>query len=159
MVYWSITMKCPYCPSTETKVLESRETGEYEEVTRRRRECLKCERRFTTYERAELGDMVVVKKDGRREPFDREKLKRGILKACEKRPIELEKIEQAVDKIETEIRDREEKEIRSTAIGEMVMKKLKTLDHVAYIRFASVYREFADIASFQDEMKKLIKKR
>jgi transcriptional repressor NrdR len=152
-------MKCPYCPSTDTKVLESRETGEYEEVTRRRRECLKCERRFTTYERAELGDMVVVKKDGRREPFDREKLKRGILKACEKRPIELEKIEQADDKIETEIRDREEKEIRSTAIGEMVMKKLKTLDHVAYIRFASVYREFADIASFQDEMKKLIKKK
>jgi transcriptional repressor NrdR len=152
-------VKCPYCPSTETKVLESRETGEYEEVTRRRRECLKCERRFTTYERAELGDMVVVKKDGRREPFDREKLKKGILKACEKRPIELDKIEQAVDKIETEIRDREEKEIKSTAIGELVMKKLKTLDHVAYIRFASVYREFADIASFQDEMKKLIKKR
>ncbi len=152
-------MKCPYCPSTETKVLESRETGEYEEVTRRRRECLKCERRFTTYERAELGDLIVVKKDGRREPFDREKLKRGIIKACEKRPIELEKIEQAVDRIETEIRDREEKEIKSTAIGEMVMRKLKTLDHVAYIRFASVYREFADIASFQDEMKKLIKKR
>jgi len=152
-------MKCPYCPSTDTKVLESRETGEYEEVTRRRRECLKCERRFTTYERAELGDMVVVKKDGRREPFDREKLKKGILKACEKRPIELEKIEQAVDKIETEIRDREVKEIKSTTIGEMVMRKLKTLDHVAYIRFASVYREFADIASFQDEMKKLIKKR
>lgn len=156
---WCITVKCPYCPSTETKVLESRETGEYEEVTRRRRECLKCNRRYTTYERAELGDMVVVKKDGRREPFDREKLKKGILRACEKRPIELDKIEQAVDKIETEIRDREEKEIKSTAIGEMVMKKLKTLDHVAYIRFASVYREFADIASFQDEMKKLIKKR
>ncbi len=151
-------MKCPYCPSKETKVLDSRETGENEEFTRRRRECLKCKRRFTTYERAELGDLVVVKKNGTRERFDREKLKRGLLKACEKRPISLEKIENAVDKIETELRDKDNHEIQSTTIGGIVMRKLKQLDHVAYIRFASVYREFADLASFQDELKKLIKK-
>lgn len=151
-------MKCPYCPSKETKVLDSRETGNNEEFTRRRRECLKCKRRFTTYERVELGNLVVVKKDGTREQFDREKLKRGLLKACEKRPIPLEKIENAVDKIETELRDKENHEIPSTVIGTIVMRKLKQLDHVAYIRFASVYREFADLASFQDELKKLIKK-
>ncbi|MDD5254083.1 MAG: transcriptional regulator NrdR [Candidatus Nanoarchaeia archaeon] len=147
-------MKCPFCSSLDLKVVDSRES---EDTIRRRRECLKCEKRFTTYERIET-DLMVVKKDGKREPYDREKLKRGILKACEKRPIPLEKIDDMIDKIEQQLRKLDTSEIKSTVIGNKVINKLKTLDKVAYIRFASVYKEFADIDSFQEELKSLIKK-
>lgn len=151
-------MKCPFCGNTETKVLDKRETGDLE-VTRRRRECLKCRKRFTTYERIETIGLFVVKKDGRREQFNLEKLKNGILKACEKRPISMEKIEQTVYSIEAELKAKNKKEIQSKEIGELIMKKLKKLDKVAYIRFASVYREFQDLSSFKEELSKLEKKR
>jgi transcriptional repressor NrdR len=127
-------------------------------VTRRRRECLKCEKRFTTYERVEMIDLMIIKKDGKREPYSRDKVKSGLLKACEKRPVSQEKIEQVVDKIEAEIRNQETTEVPSTFIGELVMKKLKTLDKVAYIRFASVYKAFADIDDFKEELNKVLKK-
>ena len=151
-------MKCPFCGNSETKVLDKRETEDLE-VTRRRRECLKCKKRFTTYERTETIDLFVVKKDSRRENFTREKLKNGILKACEKRPISMEKIEQTVDSIEAELKAKKKKEIQSKEIGELIMRKLKKLDKVAYIRFASVYREFQDLSSFKEELSKLEKKR
>ncbi|MBI3034581.1 transcriptional repressor NrdR [Candidatus Woesearchaeota archaeon] len=150
-------MKCPYCGNAETKVTDKRDDDGVG-VTRRRRECLKCEKRFTTYERVENIDIVVVKKDGRREQFDRAKLLTGFQKACEKRPVSMEDVEKKVDEIEADIRKTEGKEISSKDIGELVMKKLKSLDKVAYIRFASVYREFADLESFQKELEKLIKK-
>lgn len=150
-------MICPYCSSTETKVVDKRETDD-EKVTRRRRECLKCKKRFTTYERIESVSLVVVKKNGNREQFDRQKLEKGILKACEKRPIPHEKITKLVNEIETELRNRDETEIQSKIIGDLVIKKLKKLDKIAYIRFASVYREFADVDSFQKELKKLLGK-
>src|SRR3989344_4671554 len=148
-------MRCPYCRNDETKVVDKRDTGG---VNRRRRECLKCEKRFTTYERVDLVDLFVVKKDGTREGFDREKLKRGVLKACEKRPVSSEDIEKTVNEIEGYLRKREKTEVNSKIIGEMVMKKLKNLDKVAYIRFASVYKEFADIDDFKEELKSLEKK-
>lgn len=150
-------MKCPYCSSTETKVMDKRETDD-EKVTRRRRECLKCKKRFTTYERIESVSLVIAKKNGNREEFDRQKLEKGILKACEKRPIPHDKITKLVDGIETELRNRDETEVKSKVIGDMVIKKLKKLDKIAYIRFASVYREFADVDSFQKELKKLLKR-
>ena len=150
-------MKCPYCNYEETQVIDTRET-ENLETTRRRRECLKCNKRFTTYERVEEADIVVVKKDGRRERFERQKLLNGILKACEKRPISLEKIEKIVDDVESDLRKRDSVEVESKTIGEIAMKKLKTLDKVAYIRFASVYREFEDIDRFEEELEKLQKK-
>jgi transcriptional repressor NrdR len=137
----------------ELKVLDKRESDE--KSIRRRRECLKCKKRFTTYERIESADLIVVKKDGGRERFDRNKLKSGILKACEKRPITNDMIEKVVDEIESELRNDEGVEIPSKKIGHLVMKKLKRIDKVAYIRFASVYREFADLESFQNELKKL----
>ncbi len=146
-------MLCPYCASEELKVIDKRESDE--KSVRRRRECLKCEKRFTTYERIESADLIVVKKEGRRERFDRNKLKGGILKACEKRPITNETIEKIVDEIETELRNEDQVEIPSKKIGGLVMKKLKRTDKVAYIRFASVYREFADLESFENELKKL----
>jgi transcriptional repressor NrdR len=146
-------MRCPYCSSDELKVLDKRTSDE--KSIWRRRECLKCGKRFTTYERVESVDLIVVKKDGRRERFDRNKLKSGILKSCEKRPITNEMIEKTVDEIEGELRGEDSIEIPSRRIGELVMKKLKKLDKVAYIRFASVYREFEDIESFQNELKKL----
>ncbi len=146
-------MHCPYCSSDELKVLDKRSSDE--KSIWRRRECLKCGKRFTTYERVESVDLIVVKKDGRRERFDRNKLKSGILKSCEKRPITNEMIEKTVDEIEGELRGEDSIEIPSRRIGELVMKKLKKLDKVAYIRFASVYREFEDIESFQNELKKL----
>ncbi len=147
-------MRCPYCGYPETKVIETRDVGDTG-VIRRRRACLSCEKRFTTYERIEGLDIYVVKKDGSRERFDREKIKRGIMKACEKRPISIEKIEQVVEEIESEIRRKDSIEVTSKEIGNLVMKKLRKLDHVAYIRFASVYKEFKDIESFEKELKRL----
>ena len=150
-------MKCPYCNNEETQVIDTRET-ENLEATRRRRECLKCGKRFTTYERVEEADIVVVKKDGKRERFERKKLLNGILKACEKRDIPLDKIEKLADEVESDLRKRDSVEVESKVIGEIAMKKLKTLDKIAYIRFASVYREFEDIERFEEELEKLHKK-
>ena len=150
-------MKCPYCFYEENKVVDKRETEELD-VTRRRRECLKCKKRFTTYERVESLDLIVIKKDGRREAFDREKLKKGIIKACEKRPVSYEQIDNFVNKLEAELRKLKSKEIPSKAIGEKIINGLKKLDKIAYIRFASVYRSFADVTDFQKELKELIKK-
>ncbi|MFH1442976.1 MAG: transcriptional regulator NrdR [Candidatus Micrarchaeota archaeon] len=150
-------MRCPYCGHMETKVLDSRDAEDLA-VTRRRRECEKCTKRFTTYERVEFLDLVVRKKDGKTEPFDRKKIESGLLKATEKRPISREKIEETVDEIERDIRKKETTEISSSEIGAMVMEKLKKMDKVAYIRFASVYREFADLDEFEVEVKKLLKK-
>ena len=150
-------MKCPYCNYEETQVIDTRET-ENLEATRRRRECLKCNKRFTTYERVEEADIIVVKKDGRREKFERKKLMDGILKASEKRDISLEKIEKLVDDVESDLRKRDSVEVESKVIGELVMKKLKALDKVAYIRFASVYREFEGLERFEEELEKLQKK-
>jgi transcriptional repressor NrdR len=149
-------MKCPYCDHSEIKVLETRE-AEYSDVTRRRRECLKCKKRFTTYERVEMLDLRVVKKNNIIETFDRNKLLKGVLRATEKRPIKIEKIERLVDDVETELRKEETTEIPSTVIGEKVMEKLKQLDKIAYIRFASVYRDFTDIKSFEKELNKIKK--
>ena len=149
-------MQCPYCSHQETKVVDKRETDSLE-VTRRRRECLKCEKRFTTYERVEI-DLRVIKKDGRRESFDREKVKAGMLKACEKRPVSTESIDAAIDKIEAALRGRASAEIKSSVIGELVSKELQKLDKVAYIRFASVYKDFEDIESFAVEVKQLVQK-
>jgi transcriptional repressor NrdR len=142
---------CPYCSNPETKVLDSRES---ENSVRRRRECLKCSKRFTTYERVEF-DLTIIKKDNRREPFSREKLKSGILKALEKRPIPSEKIEKIVDEIEQDLRNLKSYEITSKKIGDKVMNKLKSLDKVAYIRFASIYKEFKDIDDLAEELKKV----
>lgn len=147
-------MRCPYCGFSETKVLDSRES-EDSDVTRRRRECEKCSKRFTTYERVEMIDLRVIKKNGNIEGFDRDKVLKGALKACEKRPIKIEKIEKLVDDIESELRKKETTEIPSKAIGELVMEKLKELDKVAYVRFASVYKEFKDIKSFEKELVKI----
>ena len=144
-------MICPYCSHQETKVLDSRES---ENSVRRRRECEKCNKRFTTYERVEF-DLTVIKKDDRREPFSREKLLKGILKATEKRPIPSEKIEKMIDEIEQDLRNLKSYEIPSTKIGDKVMSKLKNLDKVAYIRFASVYKDFKDIDDLAEELKKM----
>lgn len=151
-------MICPFCSHADTKVIESRETGANLESTRRRRECLKCSKRFTTYERIENVPIVVIKKEGTREQFDREKVRKGIMKSCEKRPITQDQIEKVVDEIESDLRQRDNVEIPSTEIGDLVMKKLRKLDKVAYIRFASVYRDFTDIKSFENELRKLLKK-
>ena len=151
-------MKCPFCGNAETKVLDKRETEDLS-ITRRRRECLKCKKRFTTYERAEALELLIVKKDGKRERFDKHKLLTGILKECEKRPISMEKIEQIADSIEAELKAKNKKEIHSKEIGELVIRKLKKLDKVAYIRFASVYREFQDLSSFKEELGRLEKKK
>lgn len=148
-------MKCPYCDAPETAVIETRESDEAS--TRRRRECASCERRFTTYERVELKPLRVVKKDGTRTLFDRIKLKRGFVVACEKRPVTDEQIEDAVQDVEMRLRLGESDEVQSKIIGDLVMRKLKKLDKVAYIRFASVYKEFQDLEDFEDEMKTLQK--
>ena len=147
-------MECPYCHNIETKVTDSRDTGSLS--IRRRRECLKCNKRFTTYEYIELTPLYVKKKDGRLEKFDRNKIKNGIMKALEKRPIDSEKIEEIIVSIEEKIRRIGKEEIESKEIGEFVMNKLKEVDHVAYIRFASVYRSFTDLSSFEKEVKNLI---
>lgn len=145
-------MKCPFCDKRETKVVDKRD---HDEFTRRRRECLNCKRRFTTYEKTESLHLHILKKDQRRESFDKNKLKTGLLKACEKRPVPVEKIEQVTDKIEAELLQLKRKEIPSSLIGEKVMKELKKLDKVAYIRFASVYRDFKDVDDFKKEIKQL----
>ena len=145
-------MQCPYCKHAESKVLDSREA---EVAVRRRRECEKCGKRFTTYERVEKTDLAVIKKDGRREPFSREKLRAGIVRACEKRPVESEKIEKLCDEIEEKLKKKEKIEVPSKLIGEMVMRRLKVIDKVAYIRFASVYKEFEDVEEFRKELKEL----
>lgn len=149
-------MNCPYCMNEELKVLDKRDADD--KSIRRRRECLKCGKRFTTYERVESADLIVVKKGGGHERFDRDKLKGGILKACEKRPITNERIEKILDGIETELRNEDRVEIPSKRIGQLVMRRLKRIDKVAYMRFASVYREFADLESFENELKKLGRK-
>lgn len=151
-------MKCPFCDDVEDKVVDSRMAKEGE-VIRRRRECLSCKRRYTTYERVEETMPAVVKKDGRREPFDRGKIVSGLKKACEKRPISTATIETVTDRIEKRIQDMGETEIVSTAVGEEVMKELSQLDQVAYVRFASVYREFKDIDQFMEEIKTLAQQR
>ncbi|MBS3149185.1 transcriptional regulator NrdR [Candidatus Woesearchaeota archaeon] len=148
-------MICPYCQNRITKVLDKRDSDFLKNKTRRRRECLKCKKRFTTYERVEGLELMVVKKDGRRELFDINKLLKGIQKACEKRPISGDEMNNMANTIELELRNYDSTEIKSTIIGNLVMDKLKSIDPVAYIRFASVYREFADVASFENEFKQL----
>lgn len=151
-------MKCPFCGYLEDKVIDSR-LSQDGSTTRRRRECLQCEKRFTTYERVEETLPLVVKKDGTRETFDRTKILGGLMKACEKRPVSIESIEKAVDRLEMKFLDGGEREVPSTVIGESVMDELKRLDEVAYVRFASVYREFRDINEFMNELKDLLHKR
>jgi len=151
-------MKCPYCEHPESKVIDSRESKNGWAV-RRRRECLSCEKRFTTYEKIEEIPYMVVKKDGRRQSFDGQKLLRGLLKACEKRPVPVAKLEEIVDEIESKLHEIPEKEMNASKIGKFVMKKLKTLDKVAYVRFASVYREFKDVLEFKEELESLLKEK
>jgi transcriptional repressor NrdR len=152
-------MKCPYCSGNQSKVVDKRDSPDIGHV-RRRRECLnqKCGKRFTTYERVEDLDITIVKKDGRRERFDRQKLLGGLLKACEKRPIAREDVERLVDDVEAALRAHPSKEIDSKAVGELVIKRLRGLDKVAYIRFASVYKEFDDLDSFKKELERLVKR-
>lgn len=147
-------MKCPYCGYSESKVIDSRPTDEGERI-RRRRECLNCAKRFTTYEVIETVPVVVVKKDKSREAFDRNKLVNGLLRACEKRPVPLETLVRIVDEIETLLQNSLDREVPSTLIGTYAMDKLKKVDEVAYVRFASVYREFKDINTFMDELNKI----
>lgn len=151
-------MKCPYCGFIEDKVIDSRPTDECASI-RRRRECSKCQKRFTTYEKVENIPLMIIKKDKTREVFNREKLLNGILHACEKRPISLANIEKIVDEIESQICNSLQREVTSNTIGEMVMDKLKTLDEVSYVRFASVYRQFKDINTFMEELTKLLKEK
>ncbi len=146
-------MKCPYCPAKETMVIETRDSDL--DAIRRRRECAKCGKRFTTYERLGATELFVIKRDGRRENFDRVKLRNGILKACEKRPVSHDKVEKAINDIEKRLREGGKTEVRSRRIGELVMETLRKLDEVAYIRFASVYRNFSDVKSFEKEIKTL----
>lgn len=148
-------MKCPYCAYEESKVIDSRPTDEGERI-RRRRECLNCQKRFTTYEIIESLPIIVIKKDKSREVFNRDKLINGMLKACEKRPVSINDIEHSVDDIETKLQNSLDREVTSDAIGELVMEKLKGLDEVAYVRFASVYRQFKDISTFMNELSKLL---
>ena len=148
-------MKCPYCGWEDSKVVDSRPTDDGERI-RRRRECFHCAKRFTTYEIVETTPIIVIKRDNSREPFNREKLTTGLLRACEKRPISLEQIEDIIDKVESRICSSAEREISSKLVGEYTMEYLKTLDEVAYVRFASVYRQFQDIHSFMEELEKLL---
>ncbi len=148
-------MKCPFCNCEESKVIDSRPTDEGERI-RRRRECISCQKRFTTYEIIESVPVIVVKKDKSREVFDRNKLFNGMLRACEKRPVGLEELERAVNEIESTLQNSLDREVTSVHIGELAMDKLKDLDEVAYVRFASVYRQFKDINTFMDELAKLL---
>ncbi|NMB38289.1 MAG: transcriptional repressor NrdR [Firmicutes bacterium] len=148
-------MRCPFCHHKDSKVLDSRATEEGASI-RRRRECTKCSRRFTTYERLDQVPFMIVKKDGRREAFSRDKILNGVLKACEKRPISPDQIEKMIDDIEKDVRNTTEREITSNEVGEIVMERLKELDEVAYVRFASVYRQFKDINSFMSELQQLL---
>jgi len=151
-------MKCPYCGHGESKVLDSRISKEMDTI-RRRRECLKCAKRFTTAERLEEGLPLVVKKDGRREQFDREKILAGLKKACEKRPVSITNLEKVLSRIEYNLLEKGEREITASEIGEQVMDELRKLDEIAYVRFASVYRQFRDINEFMDELKDLVLKK
>ena len=148
-------MKCPYCQYSESKVIDSRPTDEDEKI-RRRRECIRCGKRCTTYEIVETTPLMVMKKDGTIEPFNREKLLNGLLRACEKRPVSLKRLEQMVDEIEQKLKNSLEGEVSSRAIGELAMEELRGIDQVAYVRFASVYREFQDINSFMEELRKIL---
>ena len=148
-------MKCPYCGHPESKVIDSRPADENASI-RRRRECLSCTRRFTTYETVESLPMVVIKKDGSRQSFDRQKMLRGMIRACEKRPVTLAELERIADEIEQELQNSMEREIRTEIIGEKVMERLRKVDQVAYVRFASVYRQFKDIDTFMAELNKLL---
>ena len=148
-------MKCPFCAHEESKVIDSRPTDEGERI-RRRRECLKCGKRFTTYEIIESLPIIVIKRDKSREVFDRQKLMTGMLRACEKRPVSIETLDRAIDDIEALIQNSLDREVKSEKIGELVMEKLKEIDEVAYVRFASVYRQFKDINTFMSELNKLL---
>ena len=148
-------MKCPYCGSDDTKVIDSRPADDNRSI-RRRRSCDSCGKRFTTYEKVETLPLIVIKKGNVREQYDRSKLERGILRACHKRPVSAEDVEKLVDSVESELFGREEREIDSSVIGECVMDRLSELDPVAYVRFASVYREFKDVNTFMDELKKVL---
>lgn len=148
-------MKCPYCSFVEDKVIDSRPTDEAATI-RRRRECLSCHKRYTTYEKVENLPIMVIKKDGTRQPYDREKVRKGILRACEKRSISMNQIESILDSIEARINNSLEREVTSAFIGELVMENLRNLDEVAYVRFASVYRQFKDINTFMNELNKLL---
>ena len=148
-------MKCPFCSHENTRVIDSRPADENNSI-RRRRVCDECGKRFTTYEKVETIPLIVIKKDNNRETYDRSKIEAGVLRACHKRPISAAQINQLIDSVETAVFNREEKEISSGIIGELVMNKLKNLDTVAYVRFASVYREFKDINTFMDELKKVM---
>ena len=148
-------MKCPFCGETDSKVIDSRPAEDGSSI-RRRRQCNGCKKRFTTYEKVETIPLIVIKKDNNREPYDREKIVSGILRSCHKSPISADQINRLVDEIETEIFNREDREIPAQEIGEIVMSRLKDLDAVAYVRFASVYREFKDVNTFMDEIKKIL---
>ena len=148
-------MKCPFCGEENTKVIDSRPAEENNSI-RRRRLCEVCGKRFTTYEKVETIPLIVIKKDDNREPYDRSKIERGIVRSCHKRPVSYDQIVSTVEEIEAEIFNKEEKEISSNEIGEIVMDKIKELDQVAYVRFASVYREFKDVNTFMDELKKFL---
>jgi len=151
-------MKCPFCNHNEDKVVDSRETADACAI-RRRRECLNCGRRFTTYEYVEKTPLMVIKKDGRREPFNREKILSGLFKACQKRPISIDILEKLVNEVEKELQKKFDQEVESKCIGELVMEKLSKLDDVAYVRFASVYRQFKDINQFMRELREILSKK
>ncbi|MCI9047317.1 MAG: transcriptional repressor NrdR [Hungatella sp.] len=150
-------MKCPYCNEDETKVIDSRPADDNCSI-RRRRQCEKCGRRFTTYEKLETMPLMVIKKDNSRETYDRSKIESGVIRSCHKRPVSTQQIDSMIDEIENQIFNLEEREVSTTMIGEMVMERLKELDEVAYVRFASVYREFKDVNTFMEELGKLLKK-
>ena len=151
-------MKCPFCNAVEDRVVDSRETRDGN-VIRRRRECQRCSRRFTSYERIDRIPFMVVKKDGRREPFDRNKLLNGLLRACEKRPVQSRHLEEIVDQVETMLQDSSDRELATHLVGELVMRRLRDLDKVAFVRFASVYRQFEDVSEFMKELRDLIGQR
>jgi len=151
-------MRCPFCGQVESKVIDSRESKKGVSI-RRRRECLTCQRRFTTYEKIEEIPYMIIKKDGSRQLFDRQKLLRGMLKACEKRPIAVAKLDEIIEEIEAKLQERPEKELKASEIGHLVMDRLKALDKVAYVRFASVYREFRDVMEFKQELENLLKEK
>jgi transcriptional repressor NrdR len=150
-------MRCPFCGFKEDKVVDSRATAE-ESAVRRRRECLKCGKRFTTYEYVEEVSLLVIKKDGRREAWDRKKVLAGIIRACEKRPVSVEKMEEVVTQVEHAIQKKSDREVQASRIGELVMERLKLIDDVAYVRFASVYRQFKDVGQFMVELKDILGK-
>ncbi|MEO8049207.1 MAG: transcriptional regulator NrdR [Acidobacteriota bacterium] len=151
-------MTCPFCAHRQDRVIDSRESKEGD-VIRRRRECLKCERRFTTYERSDEVPYMVVKRDGRREKFDRKKVLEGLIRACQKRPVAMAKLAEVVDEVDSMLADSQDREVSTTAVGELVMDRLKTLDKIAYVRFASVYRDFQDVEAFVSELKDLLQRR